>query len=249
MSNRMCKYFSSVATTVWINRKNLKMNFLEYAMLVVLFPLTYLVISATSSDSAGITLKASGMLISMIISLFVNMQGSLIANANVITTRELYATYGVKPLHVYDGMSVFHFLMVLPMIALTAIICLMSGNSINYIGLVIWGIICFIFLSSLAIVLGGIIKNPRVSTPIISMCYMIIMIISPIYYSAPLTNIALYFNPFSWLCESLKVVLGITSVYNFNMSVLILLALSTGLRIISFKLCNDSSAIEKSTII
>ncbi len=243
------KYLSSVFTTVWINRKNLKMNFLEYLMLVILFPLTYLVVSITSSDSLNLKYKVSGMFISVIISLFVNMQGSLIANANLITTRELYATYGVKPIHVFDGISIFHLIVVFPMFLLTTLLCFFSGCNIRYFHLAISIITVFLFLSSLSKLLGGLIKNPQIATPIISMCYMIIMIISPIYYSVSANSHIIWFNPFAWLCESIRTSFGMGSAYSFELMTSSLLIISIVFRIVSIRIFNDSGAIEKNTII
>ena len=243
------KYLSSVFTTVWINRKNLKMNFLEYLMLVILFPLTYLIVSITSSDSLNLNYKVSGMFISMIISIFVNMQGTLIANANLITTRELYATYGVKPIHVFDGISIFHLIVIFPMIMLTTLLCFLIGCNIRCFHLIISIITVFLFLSSLSKMLGGLIKNPQIATPIISMCYMIIVIISPIYYSITTNSHIIWFNPFAWLCESVRTSLGMGSAYSFELMTSSLLIISIVFRIVSIRIFNDSGAIEKNTII
>lgn len=243
------KYLSSVTTSIWINSKNLRMNFLEYLMLVILFPLTYLIISITSSESIDIMMKISGLCLSVMISLFVNMQGTLVANTNTITTRELYASYGVKPINVFDGISVFHSIMSLPLIIVVVIVSLLRGNSINAFQLIIWLLIAFTFLSELSILLGGLIRNPRIATPTISMIYMILIIICPLYYSVPISKKILLINPFSWFCESFRMMTGVGSGYNFWISILILTFYAIIFRILAHIVVNSSKAIEKNTII
>ena len=63
----------TISTSMWINFKNLRLFLLQYLMLVIIIPSSYLLISLTSTGSAQPTeVYSIGLFTSMLFSLFTN---------------------------------------------------------------------------------------------------------------------------------------------------------------------------------
>lgn len=91
------------------------------------------------------------------------MQSASIALSNGITTIEMYATFKVRPIFVFLGQSLFHFIVMLPFALALAALALLSGIAINSPALLGVLILSFLFLSFVSIVVGGIIPNTNMA--------------------------------------------------------------------------------------
>lgn len=122
----------TISTSMWINFKNLRFFLLQYLMLVIIFPSSYLLISLTSTGTAQPTeVYSIGLFTSMLFSLFINMQASMIANSNSITAIEQYATFKVRPLFVHMSGCAYHALVGLPFFIVLLVISFISHRGIN----------------------------------------------------------------------------------------------------------------------
>ncbi|MBR5718448.1 MAG: ABC transporter permease [Clostridia bacterium] len=192
----------TISTSLWINIKNLRFFLLQYLMLVIIFPSSYLLISLASTSSVQpIEVYSIGLFTSMLFSLFINMQASMIANSNSITAIEQYATFMVRPLFVHMGGCVYHAVVGLPFFAVLIAVNLLSHTEINVLLLIVSMVLAFLFLSATAMVLGGLFRNPNIASPVINMLYMIIVMVTPFYTdleSIPQSaRLAYCFNPFA----------------------------------------------------
>lgn len=163
----------TISTSMWINFKNLRFFLLQYLMLVIIFPSSYLLISLTSTGSAQPTeVYSIGLFTSMLFSLFINMQASMIANSNSITAVEQYATFKVRPLFVHMGGCAYHALVGLPFFIILLVISFISHKGINILLLLASLVLAILFLSAASMVLGGLFRNPNIASPAINMLYM-----------------------------------------------------------------------------
>ena len=223
---------------------------MNYFMLVVLFPATYLVINIIASKEQGINpILVTGYFTSLIISLYINMQSTLVLNTNEVSILELYASLQITPLQVFIAQSIQHMLYVLPAFILMILILIIIGQSVAVILIIIWLILTIWFLSVLAITLGSIIKNPNLGGPVINVLYMIIIMTTPLYYNvADIESgfkIALYFNPLTHICILLNYSAGIEPPINIYVSFIILIIISSLLSIFIKKRWNNKYAVEK----
>ena len=192
----------TISTSMWINFKNLRFFLLQYLMLVIIFPSSYLLISLTSTGTAQPTeVYSIGLFTSMLFSLFINMQASMIANSNSITAIEQYATFKVRPLFVHMGGCVYHALVGLPFFIVLLVISFISHKGINILLLLASLALAILFLSAASMVLGGLFRNPNIASPAINMLYMVIVMVTPFYsdlaaLSQP-ARLAYCFNPFA----------------------------------------------------
>ena len=192
-----------ISTSMWINFKNLRFFLLPYLMIVIIFPGSYLLISFTSTGSAQPTeVYSIGLFTSMLFSLFINMQASMIANSNSITAIEQYATFKVRPLFVHMGGCAYHALVGLPFFIILLVISFISHKGINVLLLFTSLALAILFLSAASMVLGGLFRNPNIASPAINMLYyMVIVMVTPFYsdlaaLSQP-ARLAYCFNPFA----------------------------------------------------
>lgn len=131
-----------ISTSIWISLKTLRLNFVQYLMLVIIFPATYLIVSiASSNGSNSIVDYGVGLFCSMAISIFINMQAASIALSNGIATIEMYATFKVRPICVFLGQSMFHFLLMVPFALALVVFAYCSGSDVNLIAF--WGLCCY----------------------------------------------------------------------------------------------------------
>ncbi len=192
----------SISTSIWISLKTLRLNFVQYLMLVIIFPATYLIVSiASSNGSNSIVDYGVGLFCSMAISIFINMQAASIALSNGIATIEMYATFKVRPICVFLGQSIFHFLLMVPFALALVVFAYCSGSDVNLIAFLGVMLLSFMFLSFTSIALGGLISNPNLASPVINMLYMFIVMITPLYNDAnsvsTLGRLLYSVNPFS----------------------------------------------------
>lgn len=188
--------YNTILVSLKINFKSLRMSALNYIMLVIIFPFSYLAIALTSSDNALPTIiKVSGAVMSMLFSLFINMQATLVSNSNNITIRETYAVYGVKPVIVFISQCLFHTILSLPIILSAVIVLVFSLDSFSIISFSIWFILSILFLSTISLLLGMSLKNPQIASPCINLTYMILISVTPLYN--PLNSIDAFYlwNP------------------------------------------------------
>ena len=244
----------AVSTSIWISVKTMRLNFMQYLMMVIVFPATYLIISIVSSGGLKSAADyALGLFCSMSISIFINMQSASIALSNGITTIEMYATFKVRPIFVFLGQSIFHFIMMLPFAFALAALALLSGIAINLPALLGVLILSFLFLSFVSIVVGGIIPNPNMAGPIINMLYMVIVMITPLYNdlsSVSNTSRILYsLNPFSHYTSLLYSCFNKPPVCPPYISIAVLFGLTVIAAIISVKRWKNAAAVEKLNVL
>lgn len=240
----------TVKTSTWINFKNLRFFALQYLMLVVIFPCSYLMISLISSDaqqSAGA--YTIGLFISMVMSLFVNMQASSIASSNNISTLELYATYKVRPLFVHSGGCVYHALISIPLFIIVILANLLGNAFVNvWLLLVTFGL-SILLLSCFSMVLGGIFHNPNIAAPMINMIYMVLMMITPLYGDLSnlhgILRIAYCLNPFSHICSLMEGSFGMGMLCNQVVSIIYLSVLTVLFSFMAYKRWYRCYAVEK----
>lgn len=188
--------YNTILVSLKINFKSLRMSALNYIMLVVIFPVSYLAIALASSNNTLLTItKVSGAVLSMLFSLFINMQATLVSGSNDITIRETYAVYGVKPLVIFISQCLFHTILSLPIIFVAVMIISFSTNYFSLLSFLLWLVLSILFLSSTSVLLGMILKNPQIANPCINLTYMMLISITPLY--SPLNNInnAYLWNP------------------------------------------------------
>lgn len=174
-------------------------------MLVVIFPISYLVISIASGTGEQNIYYVTGIFTSIFISLFINMEAVQIANQNNIEMAEIYAVYNVGRLHVFWGECLYHLLLLLPILILDLVILVFLGARLNILYLVVYIVASFFLMSLLSITIGSLIKNPHIAVALISMLYMIIVMLTPIYSDvsqmSETTKLLYSINPFTHMCS------------------------------------------------
>lgn len=171
----------SILTSAWISLKTLRFQFLQYFMLVVLFPLTYLAISLAPGGEQDLTGYATALFCSMAISMFVNMQAASIAMSNGVTVMEQYATFKVRPIRVFLGQSLFHACLVLPFACALPVLAVCTGTEVQVLPFAATLAVSLVFLTFVSIVIGSLIPNPNIASPVINMLYMVIVMVTPLY--------------------------------------------------------------------
>lgn len=242
----------TILPTIWVDVKGLRMSFMQYLMLVVIFPLSYLIIN-TSGGTSNHLYNVTGMLISMLMSLFINMQATLVASSNNVTIIETYSVYKVKPLMVFLSQCLLHFLMSIGIFIVSEIILVSYGVRPQIIKLIVWLIIAFVFLHAVSVALGSVLKNPNMAGAIINLLYMILVMITPLYSStegiSTTGRIFYLLNPFSHLISLLYWSNDMKPLCSFWISILILALLTIVLDIFTYKRWNNAHAIEKLTLL
>ena len=241
----------TISTSMWINFKNLRFFLLQYLMLVIIFPSSYLLISLTSTGSAQPTeVYSIGLFTSMLFSLFINMQASMIANSNSITAIEQYATFKVRTLFVHMGGCAYHALVGgLPFFIVLLVISFISHRGINILLLLASLALAILFLSAASMVLGGLFRNPNIASPAINMLYMVIVMVTPFYsdlaaLSQP-ARLAYCFNPFAHVTSLIGGSFGQLMLCDPLISAAILVLLTAILGALSVKRWYSSHAAEK----
>lgn len=240
---------SIIIPTIWLNLKSLRMNFMQYFMMVILYPLTFLIISYVSRGNDENIYYFTGMFLSMLISLFINMQAMLIASSNNATVIEMYTVFQVPPIYAFMGQCMFHAIMSLPIFGVMLISVMLKGYTISIIKVVFWCLFALLFFSVLSIFIGGLIRNPNFAMPMISMLYMIIVIITPIYNNVLLmeetTKLLYLVNPVSHIVSLLYWVMGMKTLVNPIISIILIASLSLILGVICIVRWKDTKALEK----
>ncbi len=240
----------TISTSMWINFKNLRFFLLQYLMLVIIFPSSYLLISLASTGSAqSIEAYSIGLFTSMLFSLFINMQASMIENSNSITVIGQYATFKVRPLFVHIGGCVYHALVGLPFFIVLLVISFTSHTDINVILLIVSLALAVLFLSAASMVLGGLFRNPNIASPVINMLYMVIVMGTPFYTDlagiSQSARLAYCFNPFAHATSLIGGGFGQPMLCDPLLSAAILFLLSFILGALSVKRWYSSHAAEK----
>lgn len=219
-------------------------------MLVIIFPVSYLIIALTSSAGRlPIITQVVGIIMSMLFSLFINMQAPLIANANNITIRETYAVYNVKPIIVFIGQCLFHIILSLPLILLGIVVIFLLVGQMSILYFLLWLILSFIFLSSFSIFLGMMLKNPQVASPIINVIYMLAISITPLYLGSDHYKALYLLNPLTHIINLFYCIFNKSLFCSAALSISILLILSFIMSIVIYNLLRTNSCVEKLTII
>lgn len=237
-----------ILPTIWVNTKSLRMNFMMYFMLVIIFPLSYLVIHLNGSASDRVC-AVTGMFVSMLLSLFVNMQATLVCNGNTIASLEMCAVYQVKPFWVYFGQCVLHYLLSLVLLAVTLLALVVWGVPIAVGKLLLWLVISFVMLQSFSVMLGSILKNPNIAGPMINLLYMLLVMITPIYIPASAMTqsmkITYGLNPFSHLISLLYWCIGEETIAAPWVSIVYIGVLSLLMELYCYKRWTNAYAVEK----
>ena len=225
---------------------------MNYLMMVIIYPLSYLVISIVAGDGAQNMYYLTGIFTSIFLSLFINMQAALIANHNSIEMAEVYAVYDVGRLQVFWGQSLFHMILLLPMFLLDVIILCFLGAALHPIRLILYVLVAFLFMSIVSMALGSVLKNPQIAGSMINMLYMIIVMTTPIYnnvMSMSSTSKILYaINPFSHVCSLYYWALGLEIIVSPTISIIYMLVLGVLLWRYVYKSWKNRGAVEKLNI-
>lgn len=232
--------------------RKLRFQGIFYFMLVVVFPLSYLVINMMGRSSQDLSVYAIGMYISMMFSLYINMQATLISGANRIEIMEYYSVFKINPLDEFLGESIFHAalscILLLP-ISFAIIVC--SNGSLN-IRVIFWFVLCTFFMHQVSVFIGGLMSNPNIASPIINLIYMIIIMATPIYLLpssfAESGFIGYAINPFSHVIWTLYYSFGYKAYFPEILSWVYPLIIASVLCVINNKRWRMASAIEKLTI-
>lgn len=240
----------SIVTSAWINMKNLRFQLLQYLMLVVVFPCSYLLISVFSNaGERNLTCYVVSLFCSMLMSLFINMEAVMIANSNAISVIEQYATFQVSPLYVHMGSSLYHGILSVPLLLVSAVWLGLLYGQLHIVYIAIAFLLSLAFLPAVAMILGGLFRNPNIASPIISMFYMIIMMLTPFYSQfdalSDTARILFCVNPFAHLLSLYYMGFGETGICHPLISVLILAALCALLWLASVRRWLKPTAVEK----
>lgn len=112
-----------------INMKSFRFSVLQYVMLAFVLPTSYLVLGL----AGNLTLQAiSGYVISVMLSLFINLQATLVLNTRNSSAMEQYATMSVKPLEGFLGQCLLHVICSIPAVILMIILLEVLGCSVQY---------------------------------------------------------------------------------------------------------------------
>lgn len=195
----------------------------------------------------------TGYVISVMMSLFVNLQATLVLNTRNAVTMEQYATMSVRPLEGFIGQCLQHIIYSVPAFLVMVIVLEVFGCSIRYDLVVLWFMISSLFLSVVSIALGTLIKNPNIGSPMLSMFYMIIAIITPLYTDvsqlSAFLRVLYFFNPFSHLVFLLNYSVGISTMNTFWPSMGILVLITTVLSCYVYKSWRSNYIVEKMNIL
>jgi len=234
---------------MWVNIKTLRFNFTQYLMLVIVFPLSYLIINLISGSHNSLIHSITGILISMIFSLFINLQANLVATSNNTSVIELYAVYQATPIYVFIGQCSLHFLMTLPLILAAGCAMYLQVEFISIWKLVLWIITTLFFFFFVSIFLGSILKNPNLATPVINLIYMLIIMITPIYnnfYEMKfITKILYSFNPLSHIVSLWYWCFNLKKLANSWISFIILYGIALLLGFFDYRRWKEAKAVEK----
>lgn len=228
------------------------MNFVMYLLLVILYPLTYLVIGYMAGNAQNNFAEYFiSYFVSMAMSMFLNMQSTVIATSNQITTIELYKTYNTNPFYVFLGLSLFHIFL------LSFVIAPLFVTGLFLVGFSTWQflltlLISLLFLALLSMFIGGLIKNPNIASPISNMIYMIAIIITPLYaqYSDLLAEKHTFasLNPFMHMLSMYRSAFGLDHLFTFVHSCVLLTFLTLVLVIYATKRWLTATASERISI-
>lgn len=238
---------------VLICLRKLRFQGIYYLMLVVIFPLSYLVINMMGKSKHDIIVYAIGMYISMMLSLFINMQATLISGANRIEIMEYYSVFKIDPLDEFLGESIFHAtLSIVLLIPMSSIIGLYGSGEINF-RLIPWFVLCVFFMHQVSVFIGGLFTNPNIASPVINLLYMVIIMASPVYLlPADIAEGIIYgylINPFSHIIWLLYYAFGEKPCAPEALSWLYPLALGLALNFFNNKRWKMATAIEKLTVL
>lgn len=242
----------TLATTVWVQAKGLKMNIMSYLMLVIVYPISYLVISIVSGTGEQNIYYVTGIFTSIFISLFINMEAVQIANQNSVEMAEIYAVYNVSRMHVFWGQCVYHMLLLLPILILDVVVLLCLGAKLCLLYFIIYIVISFFLMSLLAIAIGSLIKNPQIASALINMLYMIIVMITPIYNDVNEmtegSKLLYSINPFTHMCSLYYWALGLDTIVSPFVSLIYIVVLCMILYFYVDKSWKNRGTIEKLTV-
>jgi ABC-type polysaccharide/polyol phosphate export permease len=233
--------------------RKLRFQGIYYLMLVVVFPLSYLVINMMGKSGKDIIVYAIGMYISMMLSLFINMQATLVSGANRIEMMEYYSVFKIDPQDEFLGESIFHATLSLILLILMSFIIVLSGSGTVNFRLIPWFALCIFLMHQISVFMGGLFANPNIASPIINLLYMVIIMSSPVYIlPSDLTVKAAYgyfINPFSHVIWLLYYAFGAEPCVPELLSWTYPLALGLVLHFLNNKRWRMATAIEKLTVL
>jgi hypothetical protein len=171
-------------TTVIINLKTLRFNFMNYFMLVFLFPFSYFVIYMLGSKGKTPAINyIVGMFLTMLLSMFINMFATLVSSANRVELFEMFKTYQVDTLDVFRGEGIFHMILSLFLLIVGVVIAVFNGFRPDILKLCFLQMLFFAFLTELGIFIGGLLRDPNMAQAFINCFYMLVVILTPVYQS------------------------------------------------------------------
>lgn len=239
-------------TTVWLQAKSLKMNIMNFLMLVIIYPISYLVISVVSGTGEQNIYYVTGIFTSIFISLFVNMEAVQIANQNSIELAEIYAVYNVSRIQVFCGECLYYMLLLLPILILDVIVLLFLGAKLCLAYLIVYIVVSFFLMSLLAIAIGSLIKTPQIASALINMLYMIVVMVTPIYNDVSemtqASKLLYSINPFTHMCSLYYWALGLDTIVSPVVSLVYIVILCIILYFYVNRSWKNRGAIEKLTI-
>lgn len=233
--------------------KKMRFELMYYIMLVLVFPLSYLIVAVSSDKNEKIWVYVVGMYVSMLISLFINLQAAHISATNTIEIIESYSVYKVSPLDEFVGESAFHALISFFLLIPAILMIYLTGNNIMIFRLIIFLFITFYFMHELSVFLGSLIANPNIANPLINLLYMIIIMITPLYTSientSGITKWIYFFNPISHIKWMFDYAVGVDLWFPKCVSYFYLFIIGICMMLWNKKRWTNMTAIEKLTII
>lgn len=239
----------TLGTTIWLQAKSLKLNIMNYLMLVIIYPISYLIITIVSGNGEQNIYYITGIFTSIFISLFINMEAVQIANQNSIEMAEIYAVYNVSRIHVFWGQCIYHMLLLLPILLLDVAVLLSLGAKLYMLFFIAYIVISFFLMSLLAIAIGSLIRTPQIASALINMLYMVIVMVTPIYNNVSemtkTCKLIYAINPFTHMCSLYYGSLGLDTIVSPFVSLIYIIVLCIVLYFYVDRSWKNRGAIEK----
>lgn len=246
---------NSVCTSLWVNVKNLRFFLLQYIMLGVVLPGSYLVLSVLSnSGKTPVPIYLIGLLTSTTLSLFLNLHVLTVVQYKEIRVLQKCAVFKVRPLHVHMGSGLFHALISLPvLLAVTLVNYAQVFSSQRSLWILPVWVLVSLFLMNFSMALGGSFPNINIAQPACSMLYMIFLMVTPLYVNlgsvSGFLRMVYLVNPFSHISSLYSYTFGLPVLCSPLLSAIYLLALTVLLAMTAHKQWYNSTATEKLTVV
>lgn len=242
-------------TSLWINFKNMRFWILQYLMLGVVMPCSYLGISLFSAGGAGRqSVYLVGLFVSTIFSLFDHLHALNVSRCLQIEELERCIAYKTTPLSADIGGGIFHALVSLPVLIIICLVNHLASWGSVRVGITLFAwLLTSLFMNNLCFVLGGIFNKITTVQPVTSMFYMIVLMLTPFYVDlSTLSSSALTPHLFNPMAHVLSIFY-----WGFNLpvlcapvwSIVYLLVLSLVCGLYGYKRWSNAKAVEKINVI